>query len=69
MASFLAIRIWPKLLPLLQARVALLAVLKQYEGNEQNQRLNNAILRGGRELKDRLQELSTASTGRHALPV
>ncbi|HKM54301.1 MAG TPA: M48 family metallopeptidase [Isosphaeraceae bacterium] len=62
-ASFLAIRIWPKLLPLLQARVALLAVLKQYEGNEQNQRLNDAILRGGRELKDRLQELSTALQG------
>ncbi|MFO0888475.1 MAG: M48 family metalloprotease [Isosphaeraceae bacterium] len=62
-ATFLAGRVWPRVLPLMQARIALLSVLQHYQGNEQNERLTNAILRGGRELRDRLQELKTALGG------
>jgi hypothetical protein len=62
-AAFLISRVWPKLMPLELARVALLTVLQNYKPNEVNPRLTNAILRGGKQLHERLQELGTALSG------
>ena len=62
-AASLSQRVWPRLMPMAVARAALLTVLQNYQGNEQNTRLTNAILRGGQILHDRLQELNTALAG------
>jgi Zn-dependent protease with chaperone function len=59
-AVHLISRVWTKLLPVVQARVSLLTVLQNYQGNEQNERLANAILRGGDVLRQRLVELASA---------
>jgi Zn-dependent protease with chaperone function len=59
-AAFLTSHVLPRLLPLQMARVALLGVLQNYKEKEVNQRLNNAILSGGKLLCARLQELRTA---------
>jgi hypothetical protein len=67
-AAFLVGRVWPKLMPLARDRIALLSVLQHYQGNEQNERLVNAILRGGRDLHDRLQELAAALGGEMLYP-
>jgi len=51
-------RIMPGLVALIQAQQALFNILQKLAGNEQNTRLHNAILRGGRQLRDQLQEMS-----------
>jgi predicted Zn finger-like uncharacterized protein len=62
-ASFLSRRVSKSLLGVVQARFTLLTILQKYEGNEQNERLRNAILRGAQPLHERLVELSSALGG------
>jgi Zn-dependent protease with chaperone function len=65
--SFCA-RVLPTVGALIRAQKAFFGVLENWKGNEQNERLHNAILRAGRKLHDHLQQLSWKIGGTTVYP-
>jgi Zn-dependent protease with chaperone function len=56
-------RIAPALWKLVRVRRSLDHVLRRYQANPKDDRLTNAVLRGGRDLRDQLQTVATAVAG------
>ena len=59
-AAAMAKRVWPAASALAGARAGMAAILENFEGNEQNAKLHQAILAEGRGIHDKLEELKAA---------
>lgn len=57
-ASLIGSRVLPDLPAVIEARMTLIRMLGKLSDNQKNEKLHNAILRGARQLRDRLQEIS-----------